>query len=238
MTASAPRRSWSACQSSSASPTRSGGLQRVHLVARAGEADDAELHSPSTAPALDLVVLDQRVGQQLLAHRVQLRRVLDVELHQPADVDVGSRPRSRAPAARARPSGPADRGSRPSAGSGRAPSLARPCAPARPRTARRPAARRRSRSARASRRPRRRGSPAPAASCPSRCRRPSRARTACRTTAGRGPARTRRPARSARSPACRPRRRAPASPSASSPNSNFVSARITPRSRAWSAIAP
>ena len=27
-------------------------------------------------------------------------------------------------------------------------------------------------------------------------------------------------------------------PSASSPNSNFVSARITPRSRAWSAIAP
>src|SRR3954462_13134051 len=39
-------------------------------------------------PLEDLVVLDQRVGQQLLAHRVELRLVLDVELHQPPDVDV------------------------------------------------------------------------------------------------------------------------------------------------------
>ena len=36
----------------------------------------------------DLVVLDERVGEQLLAHRRELRRVLDVELDQPPDVDV------------------------------------------------------------------------------------------------------------------------------------------------------
>ena len=55
---------------------------------RARELDDAELHSD------DLVVLDQRVGQQLLAHRVELRLVLDVELDQPPDVDVRHAARS------------------------------------------------------------------------------------------------------------------------------------------------
>ena len=38
---------------------------------------------------LDLVVLDQRVGEQLLAHRLQLCGVLDVELDQAANVRVG-----------------------------------------------------------------------------------------------------------------------------------------------------
>ena len=63
-------------------PHALGRAQRVDVVAGAGEADDAELH------CLDLVVLDQRVGQQLLAHLRQARRVLHVELHQPPDVDV------------------------------------------------------------------------------------------------------------------------------------------------------
>src|SRR5712671_1661626 len=36
----------------------------------------------------DLVVLDQRVGEQPLAHLGQLRGILDIELDQPADVDV------------------------------------------------------------------------------------------------------------------------------------------------------
>jgi hypothetical protein len=37
---------------------------------------------------LHLVVLDQRVGQQALAHLRHLRGILHVELDQPADVDV------------------------------------------------------------------------------------------------------------------------------------------------------
>jgi hypothetical protein len=37
----------------------------------------------------DLVVLDQRVGQQLLAHRGQPARILDLEIDQAADPDVG-----------------------------------------------------------------------------------------------------------------------------------------------------
>ena len=37
---------------------------------------------------LYLVVLDQRVREQLLAHRRQLRRILHVELDEPPDVDV------------------------------------------------------------------------------------------------------------------------------------------------------
>ena len=41
-----------------------------------------------TSGAEDLVVLDERVRQQLLAHRRQLRGVLHVELDQPADVHV------------------------------------------------------------------------------------------------------------------------------------------------------
>ena len=50
-------------------------------------------------------------------------RVVDLQLDQPADVHVVRRPRSRAPAARARPPGPAGRGCPPSAGSARGPSL-------------------------------------------------------------------------------------------------------------------
>ena len=36
----------------------------------------------------NLVVLDQRVREQALAHLGQLCRILDVELDQPADVDI------------------------------------------------------------------------------------------------------------------------------------------------------
>src|SRR3954468_14288820 len=38
---------------------------------------------------LDLEVLDQRVGEQLLAHGLELIGVFDVELDQAPDVDVG-----------------------------------------------------------------------------------------------------------------------------------------------------
>ncbi len=37
---------------------------------------------------LDLIVLDQRVREQLLAHRLELGGILHVQLHEPADVDV------------------------------------------------------------------------------------------------------------------------------------------------------
>ena len=56
-----------------------------------GELKDAELHrafSRLPVEQLDLVVLDERVGEQALAHRSSWRGVLDVELDQPADVDV------------------------------------------------------------------------------------------------------------------------------------------------------
>ena len=101
-----------------------GGVQRIDLVAGAGELEDAELHFASAAAVeqLDLVVLDERVGEQLLAHRLELGGVLDVELDQPADVHVGDAARSPARAARARRRRPADRGCPPSGGSARAPS--------------------------------------------------------------------------------------------------------------------
>ena len=86
-----------------------------------------------------------------------------------------------------------------------------------------------SRYARRSARPRRRAAPAAAARGPSRSRPASRARTACRRRAARRPARTRRRARTATSPACTTSSIRISSPSAK-PNSNFVSARMMPRS--------
>ena len=75
------------CQISSASPTQPRGVQRIDLVAGARELEDAE-HRHEAVEELDFVVLDQRVGEQALAHRVKLRRVLHVELDQPSDVDA------------------------------------------------------------------------------------------------------------------------------------------------------
>ena len=72
------------------------GEQRVDVVTGAGEADDAELH----ASLDDLVVLDQRVDEQPLAHRRQLGRILDVELDQAADVDAETPPKPSAGSAR------------------------------------------------------------------------------------------------------------------------------------------
>ena len=69
-----------------------GGVQRIDLIAASpGNCRTPNLHQRSgegTVEELDLVVLDERVGEQALAHRVQLRRVLHVELDQPPDVDV------------------------------------------------------------------------------------------------------------------------------------------------------
>src|SRR5207244_8141151 len=66
-----------------------GGVKRIDLVAGAGELEDAELHCFSAAriEKLDLVVLDEGVRQELLAHWLELLGILDVELDQPADVD-------------------------------------------------------------------------------------------------------------------------------------------------------
>src|SRR5918999_5369627 len=99
MTASDPRRSGSACHSSSAPPTR-----------RAAASASRSSHEPGnwTIPnftsglppqgvrpcvlrrligvrPLYFEVLDERVGQQPLAHLGDPRRVLDVELDQPPD---------------------------------------------------------------------------------------------------------------------------------------------------------
>ena len=66
-----------------------GGQQGVDVVAGAREPDDADLHGapPRLVGREDLVVLDQRVGQQRRTSR-RAGRVLDVELDEPADVDV------------------------------------------------------------------------------------------------------------------------------------------------------
>ena len=156
----------------------------------------------------DLVVLDQRVGEQLLAHLVELRRRPRPRARPAGRRGRARRPRSRAPAAPARPPAlrvedallRADQDARAITRAVRSSQalerlagdplvgldvLARACSA----TTSSGSSRRR------------------AASCPSRSRRPSRARTACRRTAGRGPARSRRRARSARSRASAPRRR-------------------------------
>src|SRR4051794_10979920 len=43
---------------------------------------------PGARPLEDLVVLDQRIGQQRPAHLVQTRGILDLQLDQPADAHV------------------------------------------------------------------------------------------------------------------------------------------------------
>ena len=66
-TASSPERSVSSCQTSFAVAHPLHGRQRVALVAGAGKLDDAD-----SLLELDLVVLDQRVREQLLAELVEL----------------------------------------------------------------------------------------------------------------------------------------------------------------------
>ena len=139
-----------------------GRQQRVDLVTRARETER------SRTSRLDLVVLDQRVGEQLLAHRRAPARRPRRRARPAGRRARWRRPRSRAPAAPARRPGPA--GSRiPALGRIRTRTLTTRRGPATRRTARPRAARRRSRSARASARPRRPGSAARAGSCPSRC---------------------------------------------------------------------
>ena len=65
------------------------GVERIDLVAGAGKLKNPELHSSGAAlEQLNLVVLDEWVGEQLLAHGLELRGVLDVELDESPDVDV------------------------------------------------------------------------------------------------------------------------------------------------------
>ena len=178
---------------------RSGGTPSARRPRRRSPGSAPRRTSLPLAPVqLDhLVVLDQRVREEPLAHLRHLRRVLHVQLDQPPDVHVLTRRRSRAPAARARRPGPVGRGCPPSGESTHAPSSGA-LQPRLERLARDALVGVHVQLARARDHvigQRRRGR----ASCPSRSRRPSRARTACRSSAGRGRARSRRRARSATS---------------------------------------
>src|SRR4051794_38412580 len=96
ITASTPRRSGSACQSSSASPTRDAASSASTSSQEPGNRTTPNLRPDDRGGAeglptfisLDLVVLDQWVGQELLAHLRDARGVRHVELDEPADVDV------------------------------------------------------------------------------------------------------------------------------------------------------
>ena len=160
----------------------------------------------------DLVVLDERVGEQLLAHRLELGRVLDVELDQPPDVHVRH---AREAERRQRALDGLPWGSRmPAFGriSTRAPlhrSRRRPCGPASleglagDQLVRLDVARAGARDDVLGDRRRRR--PLVPAAVP----RPSRARTACRSSAAPARPRSRPRASSARSRASAPRRPGP-----------------------------
>ena len=73
------------CQSSSASPKR-----RQASSASTSSQEPGKRTTPNLIARHHLVVLDQRVGQQPLAHRRHLGRVLHVELDQPAHVHVAT----------------------------------------------------------------------------------------------------------------------------------------------------
>src|SRR3954453_15567334 len=108
MTASAPRRSRSAYHRISASPTRwaaSSASTSSHEPGKRTTPNLKGLPPQGIQPCvligttgirpvetgllqLDLVVLDQRVRQQLLAHLVELGYVLHVQLHEAPDVDM------------------------------------------------------------------------------------------------------------------------------------------------------
>ena len=88
MTASAPRRSRSAYHRISASPTRWAASSASTSSQEPGKRTTPNFISAAGSSQLDLVVLDEGVRQQLLAHLVELGDVLHVELHQAPDVDV------------------------------------------------------------------------------------------------------------------------------------------------------
>src|SRR6185312_2266877 len=83
--ASTPCRSRSPCHRITASPTRS----HASCASTSSHVPGKRRTPNRTASGLDdLVILDQRVREQLLAHRRKLREVGDVQLDQPPDVDV------------------------------------------------------------------------------------------------------------------------------------------------------
>src|SRR4051794_24651383 len=88
MTASTPRRSGSACQSSSASPTRAAASTASRSSHEPGKRTTPNRMPPTIAVLPDLVVLDQRVGEQRLAHLGQAVGVVHLELDQPPDPHV------------------------------------------------------------------------------------------------------------------------------------------------------
>src|SRR3954471_17913410 len=84
---SAPCRSRSWCQSSSASPKRRHASRASTSSQLPGKRRTPNFTS-RRREQLDLVVLDERIGEQLVAHPLELRGILDVELDDPADVNV------------------------------------------------------------------------------------------------------------------------------------------------------
>src|SRR3954447_8497940 len=83
MIASAPCRSRSRCQISSASPTI-----RAASSASTSSQEPGNCSTPNLADNLDLVVLDERIGQELLAQRLELPLLGDVQLDEAPDVYV------------------------------------------------------------------------------------------------------------------------------------------------------
>ena len=120
-----------ACQTGTASAPSAASAQRgVAVVVRAGEDDDARSAAGvgrSCAVELDLVALDQRVREQLLAHPLDLARAPRPRSSprargRSACRRARRRPRSRGAGASSRRPRPAGRGSPASAGRGRLPS--------------------------------------------------------------------------------------------------------------------
>src|ERR1700712_2373191 len=89
MTASTPWRPASPCHSSCADAL---GMRSQARTASTSSHEPGKRMTPKRTSGggfEDLVILDQRVREQLLAHRRELAGVLDVELDEAADVDVG-----------------------------------------------------------------------------------------------------------------------------------------------------
>src|SRR3954471_11726088 len=134
MTASTPRRSWSAYQSSSASPTRCAAWSASTSSQEPGKRTTPNF-MPRRAPDPAAGSLSPRSAGWRATARTSPRAAWRPRPRaRPAGPrGRARRPRSRGPAARARRSGPAGRGARPWAGSARGPSRlgARPLQPGR-----------------------------------------------------------------------------------------------------------
>ena len=190
----------------------------------------------TAAVELDLVALDQRVREQLLAHPLDLRARLGRVVGRRARARRAGRRgprrrRSRDGAGGSTRPVPAGRGCPPWAGRARSPSREHHAGVGEVvrRTRSRSAARTPRRSGRACPRRRRPAAPGRARSCPSRATRSSRGRTACRTTAAAPPGAYSSAGQKRDESGVNASSASTSRPSSSTPNSSFVSARMIPR---------